>query len=90
MLTQQQKNIKKMITDLKLKYDTTICGSIYIEKNKKIKDIQDVLFYLINYDVVESGKYTRVGDYIAIYENGINCISYNNNTGRVKIEMYKI
>lgn len=39
MLTQQQKNIKKMITDLKLKYDINSCGSIYIEKNKKIKDI---------------------------------------------------
>ena len=38
MLTQQQKNIKKMITDLRLKHDTTITGSIYIEKNKKIKD----------------------------------------------------
>jgi len=90
MLTQQQKNIKKMIKELRLKYDNIGNGTIYIEKNRKIKNIQDVLFYLINYDVVETGKYTRVGDYITIYENGINCISYNNNTGRVKIEMYKI
>lgn len=90
MLTQQQENIKKMIKELRLKYDNIGNGTIYIEKNRKIKNIQDVLFYLINYDIVETGKYTRVGDYIAIYENGINCVSYNNQTGRTKIEMYKI
>jgi len=89
MLTQQQKNIKKMITDLKLKYDTTISGSIYIEKNKKIKDIQDVLFYLINYNVIKTGEYIKVGDSIAVYRNGIKDIHYNYNTGRTKIEMYK-
>lgn len=90
MLTQQQKNIKKMITDLRLKYDTTITGSIYIEKNKKIKDIQDVLFYLLNYGIIESGRYTKVRDYILVYNEGIGCINYNNKTGRIKIEMYKI
>ncbi len=90
MLTQQQKNIKRMITDLGLKYDTTICGSIYIEKNRKIKDIQDVLFYLLSYGIIETGRYTKVRDYILVYNEGIGCISYNNQTGRTKIEMYKI
>ena len=90
MLTQQQKNIKKMITDLRLKYDTTICGTIYIEKDRKIKDIHDLLFYLLNYNIITTGEYTKVRDYILVYNEGIGCISYNNQTGRTKIEMYKI
>ncbi len=90
MLTQQQKNIKKMISDLRLKYDTTICGSIYIEKNKKIKDIQDVLFYLINYNIIKTGEYIKAGDHIVVYRNGIGDIHYNYNTGKTKIELYKI
>lgn len=89
MLTQQQKNIKKMISDLQLKYDTTISGSIYIEKNKKIKDIHDLLFYLLNYDIIAPGEYIKVGDYISIYRNGIKDIHYNYKTGRTKIELYK-
>jgi len=89
MLTQQQKNIKKMITELQLKYDTTGTGSIYIEKNKKMKDIQDVLFYLLNYNVIAAGEYVRVGDYISVYKNGINDIHYDYKTGRTKIGMYK-
>ena len=89
MLTQQQKNIKKMITDLRLKYDTTICGSIYIKKNKKIKNIQDVLFYLLNYNIIATGEYIKAGDSIAVYRNGIKDIHYNCNTGRTKIELYK-
>ena len=88
MLTQQQKNIKKMITDLRLKYDATSTGSIYIEKNKKIKDIQDVLFYLLNYNVIETGRYTKVRDYILVYNEGIGCINYNSQTGRTKIELF--
>ena len=89
MLTQQQKNIKKMITDLRLKYDTTITNSIYIEENKKIKSIQDVLFYLLNYNIIATGEYIKVGDYISVYKNGIKDINYNYNTGRTKIELYK-
>ena len=89
MLTQQQKNLKRMITDLKLKYDTTITGSIYIEKNKKIKDIQDLLFYLINYNIITTGEYIKVGDYISVYRDGIKDIHYNYKTGRIKIELYK-
>ncbi len=89
MLTQQQKNIKKMISELRLKYDTTITGSIYIHKNKKIKSIQDVLFYLLNYNIIATGEYTKVGDYISVYRNGIKDILYNYNTGRIKIELYK-
>ena len=89
MLTQQQKNIKKMITDLNLKYDTTICGSIYIHKNKKIKNIHDLLFYLINYNIITTGEYIKVGDYISVYKDGIKDIHYNYNTGRTKIELYK-
>lgn len=90
MLTQQQKNIKKMIKELKLKYDDLKNGTIYIEKNKKIKSIQDVLFYLISYNVIATGEYIKAGDYIAVYRNGIKDIHYNYNTGRTKIEMYKI
>jgi len=78
-----------MITDLGLKYDATICGSVYIEKNKKIKDIQDVLYYLINYDVIATGEYIRVGDYVSVYRDGINDIYYNYKTGRTKIELYR-
>lgn len=89
MLTQRQKNIKKMIDELKLKYDTTITGSIYIEKNKKIKDIQDVLFYLINYNVIATGEYTKIGDYISVYKDGIKDIHYNYRTRRIKIELYR-
>lgn len=89
MLTQQQKNVKKMISDLRLKYDTTICGSVYIEKNKKIKDIQDALFYLLNYNIIATGEYTKIGDYISVYRNGIKDIHYNYKTGRTKIELYK-
>ena len=89
MLTQQQKNIKKMITDLRLKYDTTITGAIYIEKNKKIKNIHDLLFYLLNYDIITTGEYTKIGDYISVYKNGIKDIHYNYKTGRTKIELYK-
>jgi len=89
MLTQQQKNIKKMIDELNVKYDTTICGSIYIEKNKKIKDIQDVIYYLLQYNVIATGEYIKVGDYISVYRNGIKDIHYNYDTGRTKIEMYK-
>ena len=89
MLTQQQKNIKKMISELNLKYDTSITGSIYIQKNKKIKDIQDVLFYLLNYNIIATGEYIKVGDYISVYKNGIKDINYNYNTGRTKIELYK-
>ena len=89
MLTQQQKNIKKMITDLKFKYDTTICGSIYIEKNRKIKDIQDVIYYLLQCNVIKTGEYTRIGDYILVYRNGIKDIHYNYKTGKTKIELYK-
>jgi len=88
MLTQRQKNLKKMITDLRLKYDVTSTGSIYIHKNKKIKDIQDVLFYLLNYNVIKTGEYIKVGDYISIYRDGIKDIYYNYNTGRTKIELY--
>ena len=90
MLTRQQKNIKKMIKELKLKYDNIGNGSIYIEKNKKIKDIHDILFYLISYEVIETGEYIKVGDYISVYKNGIKDIHYNYNTGRTKIELYKI
>ena len=89
MLTQQQKNIKKMITDLRLKYDTTITNSIYIEKNKKIKSIHDLLFYLLNYGIIESGRYTKIRDYISVYRNGIKDIYYNYETGRIKIELYR-
>jgi hypothetical protein len=89
MITQQQKNIKKMIDELNLKYDTTICSSIYIEKNRKIKDIQDLLFYLLYYDIIRTGEYIRVGDYISLYRHGIKDIHYNYNTGRIKIELYK-
>jgi len=89
MLTQQQKNIKKMIGELNLKYDTTITGSIYIEKNKKIKDIHDLLFYLLNYNIITTGEYIKVGDSIAVYRNGIKDMHYNYNTGRIKIELYK-
>jgi len=89
MLTQQQKNIKKMIADLRLKHDTTICGSIYIEKNKKIKDIQDVIYYLINHNVIKTGEYTKIGDYISVYKDGIKDIHYNYETGRTKIELYR-
>jgi len=89
MLTQRQKNLKRMITDLKLKYDTTICGSIYIEKNKKIKDIQDVIYYLLQYNIITTGEYVRVGDYISVYRDGIQDIHYNYKTGRIKIELYK-
>jgi hypothetical protein len=78
-----------MITDLHLKYDAISTGSIYIDKNKKIKDIQDVLFYLLNYNVITTGEYVRVGDYISVYRNGIGVIHYNYKTGRVKIELYK-
>jgi len=88
MLTQQQKNIKKMIDELKLKYDT-ITSSIYIEKNKKIKDIQDVIYYLLQYNIIKTGEYIRVGDYISVYRNGINDIHYNYKTRRIKIELYK-
>ena len=89
MLTQQQKNIKKMINDLRLKYDVTSTGSIYIEKNKKIKSIQDVLFYLLNYNIITTGEYVKVGDYISVYKNGIKDVHHNYNTGRTKIELYK-
>jgi len=89
MLTQRQQNIKKMITDLRLKYDTTICGSIYINRNKKLKDIQDLLYYLINYDVIATGEYIRVGDYISVYRDGIKDIHYDYKTGRTKIELYR-
>ena len=89
MLTQQQKNIKKMISELNLKYETTICGSVYIKKNKKIKDIHDLLFYLLHYNIITTGEYTKVRDYISVYKNGIKDINYNYNTGRTKIELYK-
>ena len=89
MLTQQQKNIKKMISELNLKHDTTITGSIYIQKNKKIKDIQDVLYYLLYYNIINTGEYIKVGDYISVYKNGIKDIHYNYKTGRTKIELYK-
>ena len=89
MLTRQQKNLKKMITDLRLKYDATITGSIYIEKNKKIKNIHDVLFYLINYEVIKTGEYIKKGDYILVYKDGIKDIYYNYKTGRTKIELYR-
>jgi len=89
MLTQQQKNIKKMIKELKLKYDNIGNGSIYIEKNKKIKDIQDVIYYLLQYNVIATGEYVKIGDYISVYRNGINDIHYNYETGRTKIELYK-
>lgn len=89
MLTQQQKNIKKMISELKLKYDTTITGTIYIHKNKKIKSIQDVIFYLLQYNVIKTGEYTKIGDYISVYRDGIKDINYNYKTGRTKIELYK-
>ena len=88
MLTQQQKNIKKMIDELKLKYDT-ITSSIYIEKNKKIKDIQDVIYYLLQYNIIKTGEYVKIGDYISVYRDGINDIHYNYKTRRIKIELYK-
>jgi len=78
-----------MIDELNLKYNTTITGSIYIEKNKKIKDIQDLLFYLINYNIITTGEYIKVGDYISVYRDGIKDIHYNYKTGRIKIELYK-
>ena len=89
MLTRRQKNIKRMIDELKLKYDTTITGSIYIEKDKKIKSIQDLLFYLLNYNIITTGEYIKVGDYISVYRHGIKDIHYNYNTRRIKIELYK-
>ena len=89
MLTRQQKNIKRMIDELKLKYNTTITGSIYIEPNRKIKDIQDILFYLLQYDIIRTGEYIKAGDYISIYRNGIKDIHYNYTTRRIKIELYK-
>ena len=89
MITRRQKNIKRMIDELNLKYDTTITGSIYIEPNRKIKDIQDLLFYLLNYNIIRTGEYMKVGDYIAVYKNGIKDIHYNYATRRIKIELYK-
>ena len=89
MLTRQQKNIKKMIDELNLKHDTTITGSIYIEKNKRIKDIQDLLFYLLYYDIIRTGEYIKAGDYVLVYRQGIKDIHYNYVTGRIKIELYK-
>ena len=87
MLTKQQKNLKKMIKDLGLKYETGF-DSIYIEKDRKIKDIHDVLFYLLNYDVIDE-DYIKFGDYIAVYKNGIAHIYYYHDTGRTKIELYR-
>jgi len=89
MITQQQKNIKKMIRELKLKYDITITGSIFIEKNRKIKDMQDLLFYLLKYDIIRTGEYVKVGDYISVYRYGIKDIHLNYNTRKIKIELYK-
>ena len=85
MLTRQQKNLKKMLKELNLKYDTMF-NSIYIEKDRKIKDI---LFYLLNYEVIDD--YIKIGDYIGVYKNGIQDIQLNYyDTGRVKIELYKV
>ena len=88
MLTRQQKNLKKMITDLRLEYETMF-DSVYIEKNRKIKDIHDVLFYLLNYEVIDE-DYIKFGDYIAVYKNGIAHIYYYYDTRRTKIELYKV
>lgn len=86
MLTKQQKNLKKMIKDLGLKYETGF-NSIYIEKDRKIKDI---LFYLLNYEVIDE-DYIKIGDHIAVYKNGIQDIQLNYyDTGRTKIELYKV
>ena len=89
MITRQQKNIKKMIRELNLKYDITITGSIYIEKNKKIKSIQDLLFYLLQYDIIRTGEYIKAGDYVSVYRHGIKDIYFNYATRRIKIELYK-
>jgi len=78
-----------MIKELKLKYDNIGNGSIYIEKNRKIKDIQDAIYYLLQYNVIKTGEYVKIGDYISVYENGVGTIHYNYNTGRTKIELYK-
>ena len=85
MLTKQQKNLKKMIKELGLKYETGF-NSIYIEKDRKIKDI---LFYLLNYEVIDD--YIKIGDYIAVYNGGIQDIHLNYyDTGKTKIELYKV
>ena len=88
MVTQQQKNLKKMIKELGLKYETGF-NSIYIEKDRKIKDIHDALFYLLNYEVIDE-DYIKFGDYIAVYKNGIAHIYYYCDTRRTKIELYKV
>jgi hypothetical protein len=90
-LTEQQKAVKQLIKDLKLKYDTVIniTTNIYISKNRKIKNIQDALYYALQYKIVEIGDYTKIGDYLSVFRNGIQGIEYNKNTGRIKIEMYK-
>jgi len=88
MLTQQQKNLKKMIKELGLKYEKGMfdSNSIYIEKDRKIKDI---LFYLLNYEVIDD--YIKIGDYIAVYNGGIQDIHLNYyDTGKTKIELYKV
>ena len=83
MLTRQQKNLNKMIKELGLKYETGF-NSIYIEKDRKIKDI---LFYLLNYEVIDD--YIKIGDYIAVYKGGIQDIHLNYyDTGKTKIELY--
>ena len=84
MLTRQQKNLKRMIKELDLKYETGF-NSIYIEKDRKIKDI---LFYLLAYNVIDE-DYIKFGDYVAVYKNGIAHIYYYHDTGRTKIELYR-
>lgn len=87
MLTRQQKNLNKMIKELGLKYETGF-NTIYIEKDRKIKDI---LFYLLSYGVIETGEYIKIGDYIAVYNGGIQDIHLNYyDTGKTKIELYKV
>ena len=86
MITQQQKNLNKMIKELGLKYETGFY-TIYIEKDRKIKDI---LFYLLAYNVIDE-DYIRIGDFIGVYKGGIQSIYLNYyDTGKTKIELYKV
>jgi hypothetical protein len=90
-LTEQQKAVKQLIKDLNLKYDTVIntTTNIYINKNRKIKNIQDILYYALQYKIISIGEYSKIGDYISVFRNGIQGLEHIKSNGKIKIEMYR-
>lgn len=80
--------LKKFFKDFNLKIDA-FDNKIYFNQTKKINSFDSILFYLLDYKIIEVGEYQKYNNAISIYKDNISSIEYLPKVKRFKIELYK-